>query len=71
MVCIHEIRAEWGTEELRKLLIGVVAGTLEALTKRYPDGKTNCFWMGDEAACNVGDVVRVSYSALVHPLNNS
>ncbi|KAH3911089.1 hypothetical protein HBH56_140430 [Parastagonospora nodorum] len=60
MVCIHEIRAEWGTEELRKLLIGVVAGTLEALTKRYPDGKTNCFWMGDEAACNVGDVVRTN-----------
>ncbi|KAF1921582.1 hypothetical protein BDU57DRAFT_489495 [Ampelomyces quisqualis] len=58
--CLGGLRMEWRTSEIRKLLIGAVAGTLEALTLNQVGGDSNCFMVNDERACNVGDVVRVN-----------
>jgi hypothetical protein len=59
---IYDVYARWDSENIRKLLIGAVAGTLEAITNRPVTGPTNCYDMAGTKACNVGDVIRVSYS---------
>lgn len=58
---IHDVWGEWENDQIRKLLIGAIAGTLEALTVNQSIiGKSNCFQLGGQKACNVGDIVRVN-----------
>ncbi|KAF1848167.1 uncharacterized protein K460DRAFT_353185 [Cucurbitaria berberidis CBS 394.84] len=58
---IHDIWGEWENDQIRRLLIGSIAGTLEALTKDQAIiGPSNCFSLGNRKACNVGDKVRVN-----------
>ncbi|KAH7406280.1 hypothetical protein DE146DRAFT_787415 [Phaeosphaeria sp. MPI-PUGE-AT-0046c] len=58
--CIWKLSAMWYSEDVRKLLIGAVAASLEALTKSDIGGYSNCYMMGDKKACNVGDAIRVN-----------
>ncbi|CAO2647448.1 Nn.00g083700.m01.CDS01 [Neocucurbitaria sp. VM-36] len=58
---IWGVWGEWENDKIRRLLIGAVAGTLEALTTDQPIvGPSNCFSLANKKACNVGDVVRVN-----------
>ncbi|KAH7353159.1 hypothetical protein BKA66DRAFT_430561 [Pyrenochaeta sp. MPI-SDFR-AT-0127] len=58
---IWDVYGQWHNGEIRNLLIGAVAGTLEALTTNQPIiGRSNCFSLGNRKACNVGDIVRVN-----------
>jgi hypothetical protein len=41
------------------LLIGSIAGSLEALTKRDTSPSSTCYGQDGKKLCNVGDVVRV------------
>ncbi|KAH3906731.1 hypothetical protein HBI56_062360 [Parastagonospora nodorum] len=61
--CIKAIQGEWQNGPKRNLLIGAVAGTLEALTKPEPtDGPTsNCFDVDGKKGCNVGNPIRVNF----------
>ncbi|KAH7078768.1 hypothetical protein BKA63DRAFT_591488 [Paraphoma chrysanthemicola] len=62
--CINNIAGEYDTEQIRRLLIGAIAGTLEAMTTQPFDDvsgmRTNCYDVGGEKGCNVGDTVRVN-----------
>ncbi|KAH7073295.1 hypothetical protein FB567DRAFT_611516 [Paraphoma chrysanthemicola] len=68
--CINKIAGEYDTEQIRKLLIGAVAGTLEAMTNQPFDDvsgmRTNCYDVGGKKGCNVRDTVRVNM-----PMRNS
>lgn len=58
---IYAVWGEWENDKIRRLLIGAVAGTLEALTKDQPiTAHSNCFQLEGRVACNVGDAIRVS-----------
>ncbi|CAO2652875.1 Nn.00g022860.m01.CDS01 [Neocucurbitaria sp. VM-36] len=46
----------WANSQIRNLMIGIVAGTLEATTNN-PD---NCYHFARIKLCNVGDIVRVN-----------
>ncbi|KAH7076313.1 hypothetical protein FB567DRAFT_596919 [Paraphoma chrysanthemicola] len=58
---IYDIYASWDTDNIRKLLIGAVAGTMEALTDRPIQGGTNCYDIAGRKGCNVGDKVLVNF----------
>ncbi|KAF2028164.1 hypothetical protein EK21DRAFT_70255 [Setomelanomma holmii] len=59
----QDVYARWDTENIRKLLIGTIAGTLEAVTTR-PIPHTNCYDMAGVKGCNVGDQILVSGAKL-------
>jgi hypothetical protein len=59
--CLKHIKGEWQNGPKRNLLIGAIAGTLEALTKPDMDARTsNCFSVDGKKGCNVGTPIRVS-----------
>lgn len=58
--CMWGLEASWHSQDVRKLLIGLVASTLEAQTKPDVGGTSNCYMMDSKKACNVGNAVRVS-----------
>jgi hypothetical protein len=65
--CYTNIQAEWENEQIRRLLIGSIAGAAEALAR---DGtKRNCFDLKgeDERACSIGDEFRVRPSSEMPP----
>jgi hypothetical protein len=68
MICRRSLypayQGEWQNDQIRHLLIGAVAGALQAMTDHGTEDGSNCYVMaGNRKACNVGDVVRVSPQA--------
>lgn len=45
----------WYNDQIRRLLIGIIAGVLEATTQN----QHNCYYHGRVKLCNIPDVVRV------------